>query len=188
MSESTTMPADLAEIIATHRELFGGFTMMADGPEAPSDGDEGDAGTDKAFTQADVDRIIAERLKREDVKGLKSKAAEYDKLAEAQKTAEQKAADAQRAAEARAVEAEAKAIRYQVAAEDGISKADADLFLTGTDEDTIRAQAKRLIERDADRKKQGNHVPGEGRTPKNPSKDDPLREFTRQLFDKDSDE
>ena len=165
MSESTTTEAPATE---------------------PTEG-EG-TGADKAFTQADVDRIIADRLKREDVKGLKSKAAEYDKLVEANKTAEQKAAEAQRAIESRAAEAEAKAIRYQVAAESGISKADADLFLTGTDEDTIRAQAKRLIERDADRKKQGNHVPGEGRTPKNPSKDDPLREFTRQLFDKDSDE
>lgn len=147
----------------------------------PSEGQE----AEKSFTQAEVDRIIADRLKREDVKGLKAKAAEYDKLAEAQKTAEQKAADAQKAAEARASEAEAKAIRYQVAADNQISKADADLFLTGTDEDTITAQAKRLLERDADRKKQGNYVPNEGKTPKNPSKDDPMREFARGLFKRD---
>ena len=157
MSESTTTEAPATE---------------------PTEG-EG-TGADKAFTQADVDRIIADRLKREDVKGLKSKAAEYDKLVEANKTAEQKAAEAQRAIESRAAEAEAKAIRYQVAAESGISKADADLFLTGTDEDTIAAQAKRLLERDADKQKRGNYVPNEGKTPKNTS-DDPMRDFLRSM-------
>lgn len=155
------------------------------GTAAGSDGTEG-AQESKTFTQAEVDRIIADRLKREDVKGLKAKAAEYDKLAEAQKTAEQKAAEKQQAAEARASEAEARAIRYQVAAENGISKADADLFLIGTDEDTITAQAKRLLEREGDRKKQGNYVPNEGKTPKNPSKDDPMREIARGLFKRDN--
>lgn len=143
---------------------------------------EAPAEPEKTFTQAEVDRIIADRLKREDVKGLKQKAAEFDKLSEAQKTAEQKAADAQKAAEQRASEAEARAIRYQVAAEKGISKADADLFLTGTDEDSITAQADRLLERDGDRQKRGNYVPNEGKQPKNPSKDDPMRELARSLF------
>lgn len=188
MSKSITMPADLAEIIAVHREMFGGFTMTAAGTEAPAgdgDGVEGEQAVDKTFTQAEVDRIIADRLKRDDVKGLKAKAAEYDKLLDAQKTAEQKSAEAQRAAEARAIEAEAKAIRYQVAAEDGHSREDADLFLTGTDEDTIRTQSKRLRERDGDKQKRGNYVPKEGQTPKNQSKDDPMREITRGLFNRD---
>lgn len=167
MSEST-MPADLAEVIAVHREMFGGFTMTASAPEAPAEGDDGDQAPEKTFTQAEVDRIIADRLKREDVKGLKSKAAEFDKLAEA-----------------RAQEAEAKAIRYQVAVEKGISETDADLFLTGMDEDTITAQADRLIERDGDEQKRGNYVPNEGKQPKNQSKDDPMREVTRQLFNRD---
>lgn len=187
MSKPIIMPADLAEVIAVHREMFGGFTMTAATTE-PSAGDgtgDGEQAPEKTFTQAEVDRIIADRLKREDVKGLKSKAAEYDKLAEAQKTAEQKAAEAQQAAEARALEAEAKAIRYQVAAEKRISRADADLFLTGMDEDTITAQADRLIERDGDEQRRGNYVPNEGKQPKNQSKDDPMREATRRLFNRD---
>lgn len=157
---------------------------MSESTEAPETA-EPTTGEDRTFSQAEVDRIIADRLKREDVKGLKSKAAEYDKVVEAQKTAEQKAADAQRAAEARAAEAESKAIRYQVAAQNGISKEDADLFLIGMDEDTITAQAKRLLEREQDRKKQGNYVPNEGKTPTNPSKDDPMREAVRGLFKRD---
>lgn len=155
---------------------------MSDSVVVPADSEAAEGQDGRTFTQAEVDRIIADRLKREDVKGLKSKAAEFDKLVEAQKSAEQKAADAQQAAEARAAAAEAKAIRYQVAADQGISREDADYFLTGTDEDTIVAQAKRLLERDADRSKRGNYVPNEGKTPKNPSTDDPMRDFTRQLF------
>lgn len=140
--------------------------------------------TDKTFTQAEVDRIIADRLKREDVKGLKAKAAQFDQLTEQQKTAEQKAAEKQQASEKRAAEAEARAIRYQVAAENKISKADADLFLTGADEDTITAQAKALVERDGASQRRGNYVPNEGNPPKNPSKDDPLRDFAQRVFHK----
>lgn len=144
---------------------------------------EGDG--ERSFTQAEVDRIIADRLKREDVKGLKAKAAQLDQITEQQKTAEEKAAEQLKAAERTAADAEAKAIRYQVAADNGISKADADLFLTGGDEDTITAQAKRLLERDADRKKQGNYVPNEGKKPTNGGQDDQMREFTRGLFDRE---
>lgn len=141
-----------------------------------------ESGGERTFTQAEVDRIVADRLKREDVKGLKAKAAQLDQITEQQKTAEEKAAEKLRTAERTAAEAEARAIRYQVAADNKISKADADLFLTGVDEDTITAQAKRLLERDADRKKQGNYVPNEGKKPTNSGKDEPMREFARGLF------
>lgn len=43
--------------------------------------------------------------------------------------------------------ATAEALRLRVAAKHGISDDDADLFLTGTDRDTLEAQAKRLAER-----------------------------------------
>ena len=136
---------------------------------------------EKVFTQAEVDRIVSERLRREDVKGLKAKAAEYDRLADAQKTAEQRAAEALAQAESKARDAEALAIRYQVAAQYGITKDDADLFLLGSDIDTIKAQAERLTERDGQRRKQGNYVPTEGKTPAVDGTD-PIREFTRGLF------
>ena len=56
------------------------------------------AGADRTFTQAELDRIIGERLAREgqkytDYEALKAKAAEYDKAVEAQKTEAQKMAD-----------------------------------------------------------------------------------------------
>jgi hypothetical protein len=57
----------------------------------------------------------------------------------------------------------AESMRLRIATEHGITDADdIDLFLTGTDEETLTKQAKRLADRDADRKKNGNHVPREG--------------------------
>lgn len=119
----------------------------------------------RTFTQDEVDKIVAERLKRAkpaDYDDLKAKAAAADELAEATKSAEQRAAEAEKAAEQRAAAAEARAVRYEVAAEHGISKADADLFLTGSDVDTVTAQAERIAAlREAPRAQ--NYVPGEGK-------------------------
>lgn len=41
MSKTIAMPAELAEIIATHRALFGGFAMEADGGETPPERPDG---------------------------------------------------------------------------------------------------------------------------------------------------
>ena len=62
----------------------------------------------------------------------------------------------------------------------GISDEDADLFLTGTDEDSLTAQAKRLAAREDERKKKNNVSPREG-THQSPQTDE-MREFTRNLF------
>jgi hypothetical protein len=102
-------------------------------------------------------------------------------LEEANKTEIQKANDKASAAEKAAAEAKAEALRWKVAAKHGISDDDADLFLTGTDEETLTKQAQRLTERVTDRKKNGNHVPREGSTTTKP-KEDEMREFTRRLF------
>lgn len=68
-------------------------------------------------------------------------------------------------ANARAAAAEAELARLRVASAHGISVEDAELFLTGTDEETLVAQAKRLATREADRKRDGQFSPGEGSTP-----------------------
>jgi hypothetical protein len=57
--------------------------------------------------------------------------------------AQKDAADAQAAA----TKAQAEALRYRVAAKNSISDEDAELFLTGTDEETLNKQAARLVER-----------------------------------------
>ena len=151
---------------------------MADGktPNESGNDDKGEQQQEQTFTQADVDRIVAERLTRE-----REKFKDYDDLkakAEGAKTVEQKLAEL----ETKHAEAEARAMRSDVAAKHGISAEDRDLFLTGSDEATLTAQAKRLAERVAEQKKQGNVAPKEGGTTNAGKGDEEMREFTRSLF------
>ena len=127
--------------------------------EAPEQ-DQGaeDKQQEQTFTQADVDRIVRERVKRE-----REKFADYDDLkakAGEKATAEERLAD--------------------IANAHGISAEDRDLFLTGTDEETLTNQAKRLAERESERKKRNNHVPNEGNNPRPADSDE--RQMVRQLF------
>ena len=130
--------------------------------------------SETTFTQADVDRIVKERVQRE-----RTKYADYDdlkKAADGKKTAEDRIAELEK----NISDANAKALRADIANQHGISAEDRDLFLTGTDADTLTSQAKRLAERDAERKKQGNHVGREGHSTS--SRPDDKRAFARELF------
>ncbi|HEY1395028.1 capsid assembly scaffolding protein Gp46 family protein [Roseateles sp.] len=102
------------------------------------------------FTQADLDRIVADRLSRErgkyaDYDQLKTKASEFDKLADAQKTEAQKAADAVTAAEAKAQAAERRALLLEVASEKGITAAQAKR-LVGNTRDELLADADEFLQ------------------------------------------
>jgi hypothetical protein len=135
-----------------------------------------EANTDKAFTQEDVDRIVRERVARE-----KAKYSDYEDLkakAGTAATVEEKMA----ALEKRLTEADTRALRATVQANHGISAEDAALFLTGSDEATLTAQAKALAAKTVDTKKKGIRVPEEGGNPPPSGGDDPMREFTRNLF------
>lgn len=153
----------------------------------PSDttSDPGDA-FKPITSQEDLNKVLGERLDRErskfaDYTDLKAKAAKFDELEAANKSEIEKANEKATAAEKAAEKAMADALRLRVALKHGISDEDADLFLTGTDETTLTKQAERLTERVVDRKKQGNHVPREGTTPRSPHEDE-LRQLTRNLF------
>jgi hypothetical protein len=133
---------------------------------------------EQAFTQADVDRIVADRLKREREK-VTAKYGDYDDLKA--KAGEKATADERIAALEREVETTRReALRRRVQAAHGIADEDADLFLTGTDEATLTAQAQRLAARDTERKSNNNHAPREGINPQTAG--DPMREFARGLF------
>lgn len=144
------------------------------GTEAAAGGEDGGAQPTGTFTQSDVDRIVADRLARE-----RSKYADYDDLKQKAgqlPTLEERVA----ATEKRATDAEAAALRSNIATQHGITAEDRDLFLTGSDETTLTAQAERLKARDAASKASGNHVPTEGANPQ--PKTDDMREFVRDLF------
>lgn len=146
---------------------------MTDNPNPNPEGQpEGDKPAD-TFTQADVDRIVKERVQRE-----RAKFADYDDLkakAEGAKTAEERMAELEKEIAATKHEA----LKRRVQAAHGISDEDADLFLTGTDEESLTAQAKRLSDRESERKKSNNVSPREGNNP-TPSQDQ-KRDFVRSL-------
>lgn len=159
-------------------------TNSTEGESNSTEGAETQQGT--TFTQADVDRIVGERVTRE-----RAKYADYDELktkAGQTTTAEERIA----ALEQKLSATEASALRTRIAAKFSISTepgkdgepSDADLFLTGADEATLTSQAERLAGRVADRKKQGNFAQKEGTSP-SAATDDSLRDFTKKLFNKE---
>lgn len=158
--------------------------MSDETTEAPAQQAEPQEGADpETFDAEYVKKLRAEAAKyRTEAKANAKAASRLAEIEEAQKSEAQKAADALAAAQRDAETARAEAIRYRIASKFEVSEEDADLFLTGTDEETLTKQAQRLSERAADRKKAGNVVPREGTSA--PAKDDEVREFTRALFAK----
>lgn len=137
-------------------------------------------------TQDDLNKVVADRVARErakyaDYKDVKAKAAEFDKLQAANQTEAEKHAARVQELETELNNTRAQSMRLRIATEHGITDADdIDLFLTGTDEETLTKQATRLAAREADRKNTGNRAPREGQTPT--SSDSSASEFTRELF------
>lgn len=108
-------------------------------------------GADKTFTQADIDRIVADRLSRErgkfaDYDDLKAKATKFDEFQESQKTDLEKANDRIAALEAENQTHKLSQLRATAAAEAGLPPELAE-FITATDAEQAQAQAKRLAER-----------------------------------------
>ena len=139
-------------------------------------------------TQDDLNKVIAERISRErakfaDYKDVKAKADRLDSLEAANKSEAQKVAERIAALESENARIQSEALRSRIQAKHGISDEDADLFLTGTDEATLTRQAEALAGKAADRKKQSNVVPTEGKATPPPAGDE-MREFTRGLFNR----
>ncbi|MCA9843252.1 MAG: hypothetical protein KC491_01245 [Dehalococcoidia bacterium] len=93
---------------------------------------------------------------------------ELDELKKAQLSNEEKLAAELGEAAQRAARAEAEALRWRIAARHGISDEDAELFLTGSDEETLSRQAERFREL-AVKPQKGTHVPGIGNKPSAPA-------------------
>ena len=122
-SASLLAAGDTTALLDMHRSIFGTARMEGEGGDGGDGGSGGDggAGAQATYTQADIDRIVGERLNRQkaqykDYDDLKTNAAEFDKLTEAQKTEAQKAADRAEAAEKAAAAATERAVRAEVKA------------------------------------------------------------------------
>ena len=130
--------------------------------------------TDQTFTQADLDRIVSERLQRE-----RAKFADYDDLkakAAEKVTIEERVADIERAAKA----SEERALRAEVANAKGLTPSQAKR-LVGSTREELEADADELLKDIGAQKKSNNVSPREGNQPQSGGSDD-MREFTRGLF------
>ena len=170
-----------------HKRALSSFLMtVEDGGDGGGGSDDG--GFTPITTQDDLNKVIADRVNRvkaqfADYKDIKAKAARLDELEAANQTEAERVAQRIAALESENARIQSEALRSRIQAKHGISDEDAALFLTGTDEDTLTAQARRLAEREADRKKRGNIAPKEGGSADNNGGGAAdMREFTRALF------
>lgn len=95
------------------------------------------------FSQAEVDRIVKERLSREGIADLKAKAAKLDEMTEAQKTAEQKVAEALAKAQRDTESLTVANQRLTAAVDHGVDKDHRDL-IGGTTAEEIATNAQRI--------------------------------------------
>ena len=157
------MPVDLADIIDTHRRLFGGLVMMADEPaekteDKPAEKTEGDKPEEK-LQEGGLKALQAERDARKaleaKVKELEGAKGVLDKLAEVfakdgQKPdpnadlAAQVAELLKRDEDAKAEKARDALARQVAKANDIIDVTDIELLAKQADEDAMKALAARL--------------------------------------------
>lgn len=148
-----TMPAELAQIIATHKALFGGFVMQAS--EQQDGGESGATPPANDFqpitSQDELNRIIGDRVKRAkpaDYDDLKAKAEKFDQLEAANKTEIEKATD-----RATALQSELDRLKSDLAAKDldllrervANSKGVPAHRITGTTEAELKADADKYL-------------------------------------------
>lgn len=129
---------------------------------------------DQSFTQADVDRIVQERVKR-----AEAKFADYDDLkqkAAGAKTVEDRVAEIERQAK----ESEARALRAEVAITKGLTSGQAKRLIGSTREE-LEADADDFLKDVTERKTKNNVSPREGTNPSSDAGGDE-REFVRGLF------
>lgn len=120
--------------------------------EQPQEGQESQAQDEsKTFSAEYVEKLRKENAKyRTEAKNNSDAAKKLAEIEDANKSEIERAASRAETAERERDEARAEVMRLRVATKHGISDEDADLFLTGTDEETLTKQAQRLAKRAED--------------------------------------
>lgn len=119
----------------------------------------------------------ANKVAKQKIADLESQVAAFqsEKMTELEK-----AQAAATAATKRAEQAEIRALRAEIATEHGISKADADLFLTGSDTESLTRQAVALAEKNSVAPRTPLPDPSQGRG--SDQLPDDRRTFLREMF------
>lgn len=125
---------------------------MAEEPTTPAEKPkaEPEATPEKTFTQADIDRVVSDRLDRERKKyegydDLKAKAEKYDELSEKDKSESEKLAGKLTKAEQERDQAKSALLRHRIAAEKKLPAEFIDR-LQGSSEEELAADADKLLE------------------------------------------
>lgn len=151
-------------------------------PNEPEVQQPAEPGVDEPLGENGLKALQAERDRARDLeRQLKAANDQLAQIERSNETAIEKAQREANEAQEAAAKATAEALRLRVAAKHGISDEDADLFLTGSDEQTLTRQAERLAARADERKRNSNHVPKEGTSTTGPGPSE-LSQFTQQLF------
>jgi len=141
----------------------------------------------KTFTQEEVNRLVGE-TRRTERSRVEAQFPDYVSLkaqAEGAKTAEQRVAGLEARLTGYETAAERQKLVTKVAHTHKITDPDdIALFLTGSDEETLTAQAKRLATR-AEPQRKANYVPSEGQQANGSAGSGELGEFARNLFHKE---
>jgi hypothetical protein len=105
----------------------------------------------KTFDADYVDKLRKEAAKyRNEAKTNADAAKRLAEIEDAQKSESEKAAERIRTLEAEVQNTRREALRFKIAAQFSIDDEDAELFLTGSDEETLTKQAERLQKRNED--------------------------------------
>lgn len=171
MDATPTTPAQLQQVIDLHREMFGGWTMMAGENANPSEGQQPQAETQNPTAPADEQlgdggkkALDAERRRARDLeKQLKAANDRLATIEDAEKTDLQRATDAAAKAKQDAEAARQELARERIARKHRLSDDDTAL-LSGTEE-----QMEALAARLATTPTPGPSSPPEGGLPSQPA-------------------
>ncbi len=150
-------------------------------------GNNGDTGTEKTFTQAEIDAIIEGRLAREkqkyaDYESLKEKAGKYDEFQQQNKSELQKATE-----KANALQAELDKLKKEGTVRQVREKVSKELnipaeLLNGEDEETCKKQAEAILKFAKPKSYPGTNENRRREMNSNQQADASMRAFARQIF------
>jgi hypothetical protein len=135
----------------------------------------GESGLKALNAERDARKEAERQIKelKDQLKATKPAADRLKEIEDQQKSELEKANELLAQLEVKAAKAETEALRYRIATRHGISDEDAEIFLTGSDEESISKQAERLVSLQGERQlaEQQKPDPSQGARPgavKNP--------------------
>lgn len=152
---------------------------MSDEPK-PTEPDEplGEGGIKALNVERDARKEAERQLKemQDELNELKPAAERLKEIEDQQKSDLDKANERIAELEAKDAKSSVEALRWRIAAKHGISDEDAEVFLTGSDEDSITKQAERLVALQGEKQQAEQQKPDPSQGPRTTPPTDPKAE------------